>query len=118
MKNIRNFLNIIKSELQLPIFFGLSLTLLTGLIAGSYVTFAQNELPLFYSLSSSDQVLQPKIWLLLIPSLSMLISVITISMTFAFSSLETSLLKLYTWASLASQIVLFMATLRIIYITY
>lgn len=118
MKNIQHLLTIIKPELQAPIVFGLVLTLLTGLITGGYFIIAQPELPIFYSLTQAEQVLQPKIWLLIIPVLSILLSIITLSVMYALSRLGSSLLKLYAWASFSSQVVLFMAAVRIIYITH
>lgn len=118
MKITNHLLRVIMPELRTPVVFELLLTLLIGLITGGYITIAQPELPIFYSLPMTEQVIQPKIWLLIIPTASVLISVITISVIFLLSHIGSSLMKLYAWASFSSQVILFMAAIRIIYITH
>lgn len=118
MKNKLTLLQIFKPELRTPVIVSLVLTLMTALTVATYINFAQPQLPIFYSLSDAQQVLQPKIWFFLLPGASLIISLITMIMIVIFDSAANSMLKLYTWASVSSQAVLFMAAIRIVYITH
>lgn len=117
MNKLPSLLQIFHPKLRPPIYLGLFLTLLIALLCGNYIIFAQPELPIFYTLADPENILQPKMRLILLPALSMIISLITMIVVHLMSSLESSLLRLYAWASLASQIVLLMSAVRIILIT-
>lgn len=117
MKKFPSLLQIFHPQLRPPLYLGLFLTLMIALLCGNYVIFAQPELPIFYTMADSEKILQPKIWLILLPGLSMAISLITMIAVHFLNKLESSLLRLYAWASLASQIVLLMSAVRIILIT-
>jgi len=117
MKKKVDLLLIFKPELRAAIALGLFVTLLIALITTVYFFLAQPELPIFYSLPESSGILQAKIFLFILPAISLLISLITMVMIFVLGKIDSSLLKLYTWASVSSQIILFMSTIRIIYIT-
>lgn len=117
MQSNLNLLQIFRPGLRIPIFLSLSLTLITALLVAAYFKLAQPELPLFYSLSDAQQLLQPKVLFFVLPGVSLTISLVTMVTIAIMDSIEISMLKLYTWASVSSQIILFMAAIRIVYIT-
>lgn len=86
--------------------------LLTVLVAQ---TFLQPVIPLLHSLSIGTNQLVPKIWLLLLPFLSLLFNVIHIGSTHVFK-LHLLIEKLYLWSNLVLQLILLMVTLRSIFV--
>lgn len=72
----------------------------------------QPEVPLFHSLPGAEQQLIPKVWLLLLPGLSLLINIIHIGIVNLTKHIDSLMIKLYAWADVILQVLLLLVTLR------
>ncbi|MBD3279882.1 MAG: hypothetical protein GF390_04225 [Candidatus Pacebacteria bacterium] len=76
----------------------------------------QPVIPLFYSLARPEQHLANKYWLLILPSLSLLISFGHLTLVKIFKNLEPRLLKIFVWLSVFYQVILTIIFIRTIWI--
>jgi hypothetical protein len=94
----------------------LQLSLIVNLFILFFVLISLNltqpEIPLFHSLPEAEQQLVPKIWLLLLPGLSLLINIIHIGIVNLTKHIDSLMIKLYAWGGLVLQVLLLLVTLR------
>jgi hypothetical protein len=76
------------------------------------LSLTQPEVPLFHSLPEAEQQLIPKIWLLLLPGLSLLINIIHIGIVNLTKHIDSLMIKLYAWGDVVLQVLLLLVTLR------
>src|SRR5687768_781612 len=76
----------------------------------------QPQVPLFYSLARPAQHLAAKEWLFLIPALSGAISFIHLLLINTFHEYDRTLITLFSWTTVAVQVVLSLALLRVLLI--
>jgi len=105
-------------SLGYPLLISVFLSLLMFLISLVYLPTAQPELPLFYTLDETTGPLVKKWYILIIPSIALLTSLINIFIVTKLNQKFSDLMvKLYTMASLMIVIILTLALIRIIYVT-
>lgn len=100
-----------------PLNLSFIITLIIIVSSGAYYIISQPELPLFYTLALSSQVLAPKEWLFLLPSLSFFFSLLHVLIVHWFNELEPILLVTFVRVGLLLQLLLLVEVCRIIYIT-
>lgn len=93
------------------------LTTITTLAASGFYFFLQPEIPLFYTLALSEQVLAPKIWLALFPSLSFLITILHMIIIGFLHDLDEQVLRLFAITTITIQSIVLLALIRILSIT-
>lgn len=76
----------------------------------------QPQVPLFYSLARPAEHLASKEWLFLIPAISGAISFIHLILINIFHEYDRLLIQLFSWTTVAVQIVLSLALIRILVI--
>lgn len=76
----------------------------------------QPEVPIFYSLALPSQQLAQKYWLLLFPTISIVISVLHLLIIKTMNHLDELVLELFAWVTVAIQVLLSLSLLRIIII--
>ncbi len=76
----------------------------------------QPSIPLFYSLARPAEHLASKEWLFLIPALSGAISFIHLMVINIFHEYDRMLIVLFSWTTVAIQVILSLALLRILFI--
>jgi len=102
-----------------PLATSFFLTLVMFLFSFIYLSKAQPELPIFYTLDSTRGPLMKKWWLLLLPVIALGFNFINFSLVLKLKSqLENLLLRLFVMASLFINVIMLIALLRIIYITW
>ena len=105
--------------LSRPLMLSFFISLVLFLIAFIYLPKAQPELPMLYTLNAIVGPLRNKWFLLIIPSISLITNMvnffITLNLKNTFSLL---ILKLFVFANLVITILLAVAMLRIIYVTW
>jgi hypothetical protein len=101
-----------------PLFACWVLTLLMIFVSGGYFFIAQPELPVFYTMARPAQSLVPSVWLFVFPTISILMSFIHIGIAHWMRSMDNLLLIIFTRTGLALQLVLFIALLRLIWVTW
>lgn len=94
------------------------LTLLLSALCSVYFVFAQPLLPIFYSLALPQQQLVPKVWLFMIPSISVGITLIHTSILSALSGYDRTIQRLFVWVTVVLQVLLILSVVRIILITW
>ena len=106
------------SETIKPLLFvAYGLTLLQLIIASAGFIFLQPELPIFYSLPRLDQQLSAKAWIFVFQVISLLINTVHTVLIGLESKRESLLLVLFSRITVIIQVVLFLAVVRIVYIT-
>ncbi len=104
-------------QLKSPLFLCFALT------GGAFIIFVlsyfslQPQIPLFYSLPLASQQLSHKIWLLVIPLLSLAITMLHTLFIFSFRKIDQFLLRLFTWSTTIILALLLLALIRIIFVT-
>ncbi|MEX0895420.1 MAG: hypothetical protein WDZ94_00600 [Patescibacteria group bacterium] len=94
------------------------LTTAITLIATVFYFFAQPHLPFFYTLPLDSQMLAPKLWLFLFPSISLGITLLHMILLGLFYDLDELILRLFANATTIIQSILLLALVRIIVITW
>ncbi len=97
---------------QQPLQLSLIVNLFILLFVLISLSLTQPEVPLFHSLPGAEQQLIPKIWLLLLPGLSLLINIIHIGIVNLTKHIDSLMIKLYAWADVVLQVLLLLVTLR------
>ena len=111
----------IKESNNKPIFRGLMLAswiinlLLIGLAIFFYFRLPP-EVPLFYSLALDEQQLAPRLFFFLLPALGLLINFLHTLVLNWFRHYDEFLLRLFAGLTLAWQILIFIITLRLIFL--
>lgn len=112
--SLQNLRAVITPELKSPLFLTIALTGAEIVLLIVTIFSLQPEVPLFYSLSQASQQLVPKFWLFLFAGFSLSITIIHFAIIVLFKQLDILLLKLFAWTTVAVQILLLMALVRII----
>lgn len=94
----------------------LLISLLMGLLVSVLYFRLQPEVPLFYSLPRASEHLVTKEWLFLLPSISVIITITHLIIMSFSQQVDTLLLKLFAWSTVAVQLLLFVSLVRIILI--
>lgn len=102
---------------RIPLLCSLALTILSTTITIIYVSFAQPILPILYTLTRPEQTLTDKWWLLLIPTFSLLFSLIAHVLHLTLTTLDRFILQLVAWFTVFTQVTLLLGLIRIISIT-
>ncbi len=76
----------------------------------------QPQVPLFYSLARPAEQLASKEWLFVIPAISGAISFIHLILLNSYLEYDRMILKLFSWSTVALQLVISLGLLRILYI--
>jgi hypothetical protein len=76
----------------------------------------QPQIPLFYSLARPAEHLAAKEWLFLIPAISGAISFIHLLLINVFHDYDRTLITLFSWTTVAIQVVLSLALIRVLWI--
>lgn len=97
--------------------FSWILSILFVVVTVIYYFLAQNELPLFYTLATKQDQLAPKIWLFIVPGVSLLINFIHFFIVRALQKHSELLLKLFVGTTIGLQVLIGFALFRIILIT-
>ncbi len=109
----------LEADLFWPIAFAFFLSLTMLLVAFIYLIKAQPELPILYTFDSTRGPLMKKWWLLLLPAITLLFNSINLVLMIELKNrLEHLLLSLFVKANLLITSIMFIALLRIIYITW
>lgn len=95
----------------------LSMSVLCTISAIIFFLVAQPELPLFYTLSSSDQVLAPKEYIFLLPGLSFATLILNFSILYWLNKEKDILFNIFSWSTIVIQVLFLTALVRIIAIT-
>lgn len=111
-KRVSKIPNFIRTPFRISLFFSLLIILITLVMYGSL----QPEVPLFYSLPKSSQQLANKIYIFLIPVISLVITLGHFSLLLISKNMERRLKKMFAWITVIFQIVFFMIFLRIVLI--
>ncbi len=90
-------------------------SLITLMVLVSIITL-QPVVPLFYSLPQPENYLVPKIWLSVFPVLSFSITFVHLLLLKSIRLYEKIIQQLYAWVTVAIQLLLFLALLRILWI--
>lgn len=93
-------------------------TLILGGLSAVFFVLAQPLLPLFYSLALPQQQLVPKVWIFLLPSISLAISISHALILSVIEQQERIIQRLFISMTLVLQALLVIALIRIIYITW
>jgi hypothetical protein len=107
----------IPSEIRQTIALSWITTLLILITAVVYFFITQPELPIFYSLATSQDQLADKIFLFVFPLLSFGINFLHLFIFKILQQYSSVLLKLYAGTTLGLQVVLLLALVRIVLIT-
>jgi len=91
--------------------------MMTALIAGATQQIAQPQLPLLYTQAQPAATLVNKEWILIIPALSLILELINLMVVYWLRTLPNLLLGVFSWVLFTSQVLLFLALLRILWIT-
>lgn len=110
-KTVHNRVRLVSKQGEFPVKISLLLNGLILLIVLVAQPFIQPVIPLFHSLPLGVNQLVPKIWLLLLPLLSIIFNLVHIGSTHLFK-LHLLIEKLYLWANVVMQVILLMITLR------
>lgn len=100
--------------LETPFRISLIITIILIAIDLAFYQKITPEIPLFYSLADSSSHLAQKNWIFLLPILSLLINLAHFSLSKVFKQIDSFVLRLFIWATLIFQIILFMISIRII----
>lgn len=117
-----SFLNF-KSEasispvLRAPIFTSFTISAIIFIVTIIYYVYAQPQLPLFYSLARPVERLVPKIWLFILPSTSLFMSILHTFLVQLFREYNQVILRLFIWITVIFQVILLLIFLRIVLIT-
>lgn len=103
----------VKKEALISLYITAGITL----AAVVYYFIAQPQLPIFYTLPLAKDSLANKSWLLLLPLISFVITLLQLVMICIFKDFATIILKLYAWMTTFIQAILLLVVLRIILIT-
>lgn len=87
-------------------------------IAGIGYWKLQPEIPIFYSLAQSSQQLAPKYWIFLFPFLSFLTTLTNFTLIKRNSDLETVLVAVISWTTVAWQFLLMLTCVRLLAIIW
>lgn len=101
-------------SLSRPVMLSLLISCSLTLLALTSYLNIQPVIPLFYSLARSSQFLATKQWLFLFPIGSFLMTVTHWLILRFMASLEKVILKIFIWTTIALQIILSLAMIRII----
>ncbi len=82
-----------------------------------YYFLSQPELPLFYSLATKQDQLAPKVFLFLFPAISLIINILHFFIVKFLQQFSSILLKLFIGTTIALQVLVGFALIRIIVIT-
>ncbi len=93
-------------------------TLILGGLSAVFFVLAQPMLPMFYSLALPQQQLVPKVWIFLLPLLSLIISLSHALILSAIEQQDRVIQRLFITMTLVLQTLLIVALIRIIYITW
>jgi hypothetical protein len=108
----------IPSIVHRPLLVAVFLSGLLLLFSTIYFVIAQPVIPLFYTLARPSQQLVPKAWLFLFPGLSLILNALHIQVMHWLKNHDEVLLILFAWVGVAFQVMLCLALLRIILITF
>ena len=75
----------------------------------------QPQIPIFYSLSDSEQQLAPKEWLFFFPVFSLLVSFLHLALLLLIKKYDGIILKFFAWSTAIVQVVLLLVMLRILW---
>lgn len=95
----------------------LAITLICSVISSVFFVFAQPLLPVFYSLALPEQQLVPKLWIFIIPAISLCVTLIHVLILRTLSNYDRTIQRLFVWITAVLQVLLLLSVLRIIYIT-
>lgn len=107
----------ISPYLRPPIITSFAISAIIFIVTIVYYLRAQPELPLLYSLSRPAQHLVPKIWLFMLPSVSLLMSTLHTVLVQLFRNYNHVMLRLFMWVTVLFQFILLLLFLRIVLIT-
>ncbi len=108
-------LNELAPEVQKPLRFSTTLTAIITLISFIALFIVQPEIPLFYSLPT-DKVLVPKMWLLLFPLLSLIITIGHIAFSWVSRGFQSMVLRLYAWTTVILLGLLLVTLIRLLWL--
>lgn len=103
--------------LRVPLFTSFFVSAIIFIVTIVYYLQAQPQLPLFYSLARPSQHLVPKVWLFILPSVSLIINTIHTILVQLFKEYNPVILRLFMWVTVILQLVLLLVFLRIVLIT-
>ncbi|PIR59454.1 MAG: hypothetical protein COU69_00085 [Candidatus Pacebacteria bacterium CG10_big_fil_rev_8_21_14_0_10_56_10] len=107
---------IVPQPVKVPFLISFLEALVAALVFASVFLQLQPVVPLFYSLAQAAGQLVPKIWLGLLPTLSITISISHLIITHAMRHYDQILLRLFAWTTVVVQTLLLATLLRIILI--
>ena len=110
------FQQLIPAEIRLPLSLLQFVGLASVILAGVGYFFLPPQIPLFYSLSQPTQQLVPKIWIGILPGLTVLFGTVNTILCIEMRKYDRLLLKLFSWFAVVISMVLLFALLRIMYI--
>lgn len=108
---------VIPKSVQTPITASWIMFLLFLLISIIYFFLSQPELPIFYSVATKQDQLAPKMFLFLLPGISLMINIIHFFILKSLQKFSVVLLKLFVGTTITLQVLIGFALIRIILIT-
>jgi hypothetical protein len=110
-------IKMIPKEVKTPITTSWIIFLLLLTISIIFYFLFQPEIPLFYTLANKENQLVPKVFVFLFPAISFTINILHFFILRSLQKFSTVLLRLFAGTTIALQILLGFALIRIIIIT-
>lgn len=110
-------IKVIPKSVRTPITTSWILFLVFLVISIIYFFLSQPEIPFFYTLANKQDQLAPKAFLFLFPAISLIINIVHFFILKSLQKFSAILLKLFAGTTIALQVLLGFALIRIIIIT-